>query len=187
MDETTGSGMAKLKGIFEATVSHLIFLIKNVLVPRTSHIEGFHDLTKFLPVLDLSSKSINIPSLLMNSTKDFQGKIYKHLPGCKENHFSSLSFGQAEASIYQPRCRFNQPQKRFDKQNRLTILLLFEFLKKYHLPVGQFKNIIHQPDSKIHQPQAIGHYFLCTLHISTLFLKVSNFPETLPNIYIFSF
>ena len=100
MDETTGSGMAKLKGIFEATVSHLIFLIKNVLVPRTSHIEGFHDLTKFLPVLDLSSKSINIPSLLMNSTKDFQGKIYKHLPGCKENHFSSLSFGQAEASIY---------------------------------------------------------------------------------------
>ena len=43
MDETTGCGMAKLKGIFEATVSHLIFLIKNVLVPRTSHIEGFHD------------------------------------------------------------------------------------------------------------------------------------------------
>ena len=37
-------------------------------------------------------------------------------PGCKENHFYSLPFGQAEASIYQPRRHFNQPQKRFDQQ-----------------------------------------------------------------------
>ena len=51
-----------------------------------------------------------------------------------------------------------------------TVLLLFEFLKKHHLPVGQVKNRIHQPDSrihqpdsKIHQPWAIGHYFLCML------------------------
>ena len=44
-----------------------------------------------------------------------------------------------------------------------TLLLLFEFLKKHHLPVGQVKHRIHQPDSKILQPQAFGHYFLCTL------------------------
>ena len=43
-----------------------------------------------------------------------------------------------------------------------TVLLLFEFLKKHHLPVGQVKNRIHQSDSKIHQPRAIGHDFLCT-------------------------
>ena len=79
--------------------------------------------------------------------------------GCKENHFYSLSSGQAEASIYQPRRHFNQPQKLF-------VLLLFKFLIKHHLPVGQVKNRIHQPDSKIHQPWAIGHCFLCTLCMS---------------------
>ena len=78
------------------------------------------------------------------------------LAGCKENHFYSLPFGQAEASIYQPRRHFNQPQKLF-------VLLLFKFLLKHHLPVGQVKNRIRQPDSKIHQPRAIGQYFLCTL------------------------
>ena len=31
-----------------------------------------------------------------------------------------------------------------------TVLVLFEFLKKHHLPVGQVKNRIHLPDSKIH-------------------------------------
>ena len=41
----------------------------------------------------------------------------------------------------------------------------FKFLKKHYLPVGQIKNRIHQPDSKIHQPPAMGHYFLCTLFI----------------------
>ena len=37
--------------------------------------------------------------------------------GCKESHFHSLSFGQAEASIYQPKRHFNQPPKVFDEQN----------------------------------------------------------------------
>ena len=31
-----------------------------------------------------------------------------------------------------------------------TVLLYFEFLQKLHLPVGQVKNRIHQPDNKIH-------------------------------------
>ena len=56
-----------------------------------------------------------------------------------------------------------------------TVLLLFEFLKKHHLPVGQVKNRIHQPDSKIHQPWAIGHYFLCTLqYISKSYTMSKN-------------
>ena len=49
MDEMTGSGMAKLNGILFLI---FIFLIKNVLVPRTSHIKGLHVRTKFLPVPD---------------------------------------------------------------------------------------------------------------------------------------
>ena len=31
-----------------------------------------------------------------------------------------------------------------------TLLLLFEFLKKHHLHIGQVKNRIHLPDSKTH-------------------------------------
>ena len=44
-----------------------------------------------------------------------------------------------------------------------VVLLWFEFPAKRHLPIGQLKNRTRQPDSKIHQPRAIGHYFLCTL------------------------
>ena len=98
--------------------------------------------------------------------------------GAKKNRFYSLPFGQAEASIYQPRRHFNQPQKLF-------VLLLFKFLIKHYLPVGQVKNRIHQPDIKIHQPRAIGQYFLCTLQISKAtqklnFLKVLRFSFPVP-------
>ena len=34
--------------------------------------------------------------------------------GCKENHFYSSPFGQAEANNYQPKRHFNQPQKLFE-------------------------------------------------------------------------
>ena len=87
--------------------------------------------------------------------------------GCKENYFYSLPFGQAEASIYQPSRHFNQPQKLF-------VLLLFKFLIKHHLPVGQVRNRIHQPDSKILQPWAIGQYFLCTLYGKFIFQNHSR-------------
>ena len=44
-----------------------------------------------------------------------------------------------------------------------TVLLYFDFLKKLHLPIRQFKNKIQYPDSKIHWPRTIGHDVLCTL------------------------
>ena len=40
----------------------------------------------------------------------------------------------------------------------------FNFSKYFTCPSGKLKTCrIHQHDSKIHQPWAIGHYFLCTL------------------------
>ena len=71
-------------------------------------------------------------------------KSYFNNAGWKENHFYSLPFAQAEASIYQPRRHFNQPQKLLTSRIDVTVLLLFEFLKKHYLPVGQVKNRIHQ-------------------------------------------
>ena len=50
------------------------------------------------------------------------------------------------------------------KQNGLAVItVLLKFLnsrKKLHFPVGQIKNRIHQPNSKIHSPFAIRHDFL---------------------------
>ena len=46
-----------------------------------------------------------------------------------------------------------------------TVLLWLEFFKNFRLPGRQFNNRIHLPDSKIHQPRAIGHDFLCTLSV----------------------
>ena len=48
-----------------------------------------------------------------------------------------------------------------------TVLLLYEFLKKLHLPVGQVKHRIHQPNSKIHQPRlsATAFFARCFLLI----------------------
>ena len=43
--------------------------------------------------------------------------IHRGILGCKESHFYSLPFGQAEVSIYQPKHHFNKPPKFFDEQN----------------------------------------------------------------------
>ena len=114
-------------------------------------------------------KTVICPSnILEKSLKFVCLKLYEPCieSGCKENHFYSLPFGQAEASIQQPRHHFNQPQNVLTSRIIVfTVLLLFEFLKKNHLSTGQVKNRIHQPNSKIHQPRAIGHYFLCTLRV----------------------
>ena len=85
-------------------------------------------------------------------------------PGCKESQFYSLPFTQAVASINQPTSHFNQaPKTLFDQQDLLQSFCNLKFPPKQHLPVRQVKNKNHEPDSKIHQPWAMGHDFLCTL------------------------
>ena len=101
---------------------------------------------------------INVP---MNSC--FSSVTVTIVYGCKENHFYSLLFRQAEASIYQRKCHFNQPQKLLTSRSASTVVRQFEFLKQHHPPIGQVRNIIHQPKSKIHQPW--GYRTLLSLHI----------------------
>ena len=68
-----------------------------------------------------------------------------------------------QASIYQRKCHFNQPQKLLTSRIDSTVVRQFEFLKQHHSPIGQVRNIIHQPKSKIHQPW--GYWTLLSLHI----------------------
>ena len=57
--------------------------------------------------------------------------------GCKENQFYSLSFGQAETSIYWPDVISTSSKSFLTRRIDFTILLLFAFLKKHHFSVGK--------------------------------------------------
>ena len=61
-------------------------------------------------------------------------------PGCKENNGKlKLTFTSPDVISTSP----NSPKSFLKSRIDLTVLLLFEFLKKDHLPVGQVKNRIH--------------------------------------------
>ena len=55
-----------------------------------------------LKCFNLPQNSENKPRGLYFSKALFEGLFFggAYIPGCKENHFYSLPFGQAEASIY---------------------------------------------------------------------------------------
>ena len=64
--------------------------------------------------------------------------------GCKENHFYSLPFRQAQKLAFtSPDVISTSPKSFLTSRIDFTVLLLFEFLKKHHLPVGQVKNRSH--------------------------------------------
>ena len=58
-----------------------------------------------------------------------------------------------------------------------TVLLLFEFLKKHHLPVGEVKNRIHQPRQQ--NPLARGYRTLLSLHAEHALLSSNLVPRML--------
>ena len=88
------------------------------------------------------------------------------MQGAKKIIFTACHPGKLKLAFTCPDVISTSRKSFFMSRIYFTVLLLFEFLKKHHLPVGQVKNRIHQPDSKIHQPWAIGHCFLCTLCMS---------------------
>ena len=61
------------------------------------------------------------------------------LTGCKENHFYSLPFRQAEAN---PAVISTSPESFLTNRIDFTVLSLFKLLKKHHLPFRQVKNRI---------------------------------------------
>lgn len=57
-----------------------------------------------------------------------------------------------------------------------------EFPIKLHLPMGQVRNRIQQPDSKIHWPQTIWHAFLC-MQQHWLAFGVKHVSDTVRGLY----
>ena len=87
----------------------------------------------------------------------------------QRNSFS----GKLKLAFTSPDVISTSPKSFSSSRIDFTLLLLFEFLKEHHLPVGQVKNRFHYPDSKIHLPRAIGHYFLCTLRVKRKLMLVT--------------
>ena len=67
----------------------------------------------------------------------------KRPTGCKENHFYSLPIGQAEAAFTSLDVILTSSKNSLTSRIDFTVLLLFEFLKKHHLPIGQVKSRIY--------------------------------------------
>ena len=86
-----------------------------------------------------------------------------HDQDTKKIIFTACHLGKLKLAFTSPDVISTSPKSFLTRRIDFTVLLLFEFFKKHHLPVRQVKNRIHQPDSKIHQPRSIRHYFLCTL------------------------
>ena len=83
--------------------------------------------------------------------------------GAKKIIFTACHSGKLKLAFTSPDIISTSPKSFLTSRIDFTVLLLFELLKEHHLPVGQVKNRTHQPNNKIHQSRAIGHYFLCTL------------------------
>ena len=62
-----------------------------------------------------------------------------------------------------PQIHLLQSPRVFDEMNCLPFICNLSSPKNLTCPSGKLRTQVHQPYSKIYQPQAIGHDFLCTL------------------------
>ena len=110
-------------------------------------------------------------SWVLQSSQEKPKTMVCKIWGCKQGQgakkiiFTACHSGKLKLAFTSPDVISTSPKSFLTSRIDFTVLLLFEFLKKHHLPVGRVKNRIHQPDSKIQQPQAIRLYFLCTLKV----------------------
>ena len=65
------------------------------------------------------------------------------MQGAKEIIFTACHSGKLKLTFISADVISTSPKSFLKSRNDLTVLLLFEFLKKDHLPVGQVKNRIH--------------------------------------------
>ena len=71
------------------------------------------------------------------------------LQGAKKIIFTACHSGKLKLAFTSPDIISTSPKNFLTSGIDVTVLLLFEFLKKNYLPIGQVKYRIHQPDSKI--------------------------------------
>ena len=103
----------------------------------------------------------------------------KATQGAKKIIFTACHLGKLKLAFTSPEVISTSPKNVWLAKLISQFWMLFESFKSHHLPVRQVKNRIHQPDSKLHKPRAIGHYFLCTLLLQ---IDVFNFQKLFVNV-----
>ena len=68
---------------------------------------------------------------------------YFSMQGAKKNIFTACHLGKLKPAFTSPDVISASPKYFLTSRIVFTVLLLFKFLKKHHLPVGQVKNKIH--------------------------------------------
>ena len=69
--------------------------------------------------------------------------VEKAMSGCKENHFTAHHWGKMKLEFTSPDVISTSPRHFLTSRIDFIVLLLFELLKKHHLPIGQVNNRIH--------------------------------------------
>ena len=81
-----------------------------------------------------------------NTTKKEGGQypaILREQQGAKKIIFTACHSGKLKLAFTSPDVISTSPKNFLTSRIDFTVLLLFEFVKKHHLPFGQVKNRIH--------------------------------------------
>ena len=79
------------------------------------------------------------------------GEIARHsqildkiiVQGAKKIIFTACHLGKLKLALTSPNIISTSPQSFLTSRTDFTVLLLFKFLKKHHLPIGQVNSRIH--------------------------------------------
>ena len=107
---------------------------------------------------------------------------YPRKQGAQKIIFTACHSGKLKLAFTSSGVISTSPKTFLTSRIDFTVLLI-RIPQKRSLARREVKNSIHQPDSKIHKPRVIGHYFLCTL-LESLFGETAymrNAPVLGPN------
>ena len=85
----------------------------------------------------------SLHSLMKYFSIRHSNRNFSSLQGAKKLIFTACHSGKLKLAFTSPDVISTSPKSFLTSRIDFTVLLLFKFLKKHHLPVGQVKNRIH--------------------------------------------
>ena len=101
-------------------------------------------------------------SVQSKMTTCWRWEIAYPVQDAKKIFFTACHSGKLKLAFTSPDLISTSPKSFLTSRIDFTVLVVW-IPETHHPPIGHVKNRIHKPNSKIHLPRAIGHYFLCTL------------------------
>ena len=89
----------------------------------------------------LLSRNLMVNSVIMSVIYKWENSDYKK-PGAKKIIFTACHSGKLKLAFTSPDIISTSPKNFLTSRIDFTVLLLYEFLKRHHFPIGQVKNRI---------------------------------------------